>query len=149
MAKMGIFGNLSQTALLVVIRGLGYGLVLASFVAFFVTLTNKKIVKGLLDKGALSRDTAVKAEETGARPGLCRLALREKSALRKTVAATELSDGGSNGTRYYIPGEKADGAEIRYVKRNSPVGWIVGTVLLVAATEGAVRAVPWILSLFN
>ena len=150
MVDMGIIGIFrSATLLSVVIRGAGYGLVIASFVAFFINLTHKKIVKRLLGAGALSRDSAKPGAEIGAGSGLGRFALRDKSTLRKTVAATELAEGGDGEKRYYIPEEKADGAEIRYVKRNSPVGWIIGMALLAAVTEGAVVAVPWILSLFN
>ena len=141
MADMDIIGYFRSASLLtVVVRGIGYGLVLAAFIAFFISLTNKKIVKRLLDKGALSRDTAACAGDIGGKSGFGRLALRDGSTLRKTVAATELSEGGGGEKRYYIPEEKADGAEIRYVKRGSPVGWI---------TEGAVLAIPWILSFFS
>ncbi len=151
MTEMDIIGYFRSASLLTIaIRGIGYGLVLASFIAFFVSLTNKKIVKRLLDREALSRDTAANAEDIGGKSGFGRLALRDKSTLRKTVAATELSEGTAGGEkRYYIPEEKAAGAEIRYVKKGSPVGWIVGMVLLAAATEGAVLALPWILSLFK
>ena len=115
MAEMDIIGYFRSASLLTIaIRGIGYGLVLASFIAFFVSLTNKKIVKRLLDREALSRDTAANAED---------------------IAAAQ-----ANGL---AP------AEIRYVKKGSPVGWIVGMVLLAAATEGAVLALPWILSLFK
>ncbi len=151
MAEMDIIGYFRTADLLtVVIRGVGYGLVLASFIAFFITLSNKRIVKRLLDGKALSRDTAKSAAEIKAGSGLGRFALRDRSMLRKTVEATELSGEEEKAEkRYYIPEEKAAGAEIRYVKRNSPVGWIVGMALLAAATEGAVLALPWILSLFN
>lgn len=150
MAEMDIIGYFKSASLLiVVIRGIGYGLVLASFIAFFISLTNKKIVKRLLDRKALSRDAAAKAEDIGGKSGFGRLALRDGSTLRKTVAATEISEGSDGEKRYYIPEEKAVGAEIRYVKKGSPVGWIVGMVLLAAATEGAVLALPWILSMFN
>ena len=150
MAEMDIIGYFrSATLLTVAVRGIGYGLVLAAFIAFFVSLTNKKIVKRLLEKKALSRDTAANAEDIGGKSGLGRLALRDRSALRKTVEATGISEGAGGEKRYYIPEEKADGAEIRYVKKGSPVGWIVGMVLLAAATEGAVFALPWILSSFN
>jgi hypothetical protein len=150
MAEMDIIGYFRSASLLTIaIRGIGYGLVLASFIAFFVSLTNKKIVKRLLDREALSRDTAANAEDIGGKSGFGRLALRDRSTLRKTVEATEISEGAGGEKRYYIPEETADGAEIRYVKKGSPVGWIVGMVLLAAATEGAVFALPWILSSFN
>ena len=150
MAEMDIIGFFrSMTGLQVAIRGIGYGLVLASIVAFFISLTNRRTVKRLLDAEAHTRDSAKSAAEIGA-AGIGKLALRDKSTLRKTVKATELTDGAeSGGVRYYIPEEDADAAEIRYVKKNPPVAWIVGTVLLVAVTEGAVIAVPWILSLFK
>ena len=151
MADMGIIGYFRTADLLtVVIRGIGYGLVIAAFIAFFINIKNKKIVKRLLDAKALSRDSAKSAAEIGAGSGFGRFALRDKSMLRKTVEATEAADAdGKDLKRYYIPEEKAAGAEIRYVKRNSPVGWVVGMALLAAATEGAVLALPWILSLFN
>lgn len=149
MEEMDIIGYfISATPLVAAIRCIGYGLVLASLFAFFVTAANRKIVKRLIDGDALSRDTAKNAAEIGA-GGVFRFALRDRSTLRKTVAATELSENGDGEKRFYIPEEKAAEAEIRYVKRNSPVAWIVGTILLAAATEGAVIAVPWILSLFN
>ena len=151
MAEMDIIGYFrSLTGLSVAIRGIGYGLVLASIVAFFISLTNRRIVKRLLDAEAHTRDSAKSAAEIGAKAGFGKLALRDRSTLRKTVKATELTEGAESGEeRYYIPEEDADAAEIRYVKKNPPVAWIVGTALLVAATEGAMIAAPWILSLFK
>ena len=150
MAEMVVIGFFrSMTTVAVVIRGIGYGLVLASFAAFFITLANKKIVKAILGADALTRESAKTRDDLGINGPISRFTLRDRSALRKTVAATKINSGEAAETRYYIPEEKAAGAEIRYVKRNSPIAWIVGMALLAAATEGAVLVVPWILSLFS
>ena len=136
----------AETAV-IVIRAIGYGLVLAALIAFFVCITQKRVVGSILKESALSRDGAKTAEELGLRGPFSKFALREKSTLRKTVkAAPGMTEG--DPVRYYIPEDEAPAAESRYVKRISPVAWIVGCALLVAATEGAVIAVPWILRLF-
>ena len=139
-----------MTTVVLVIRGIGYGLVLASFAAFLINLTNRGIVRDLLGAKAFSRDGAMTAADLRATGGVRRFALRDSSMLRKTVAATTLTEGEGEGEkRYFVPEEKATGAELRYVKRNSPVAWNVGIALLAAATEGAAFAIPRILSLFG
>ncbi|MBQ7475754.1 MAG: hypothetical protein IJS78_07580 [Clostridia bacterium] len=144
MGILDFFASLDRTAL--IIRCLGYGLVAASVIAFFVSGTTRSVVKKILSAKALSREDARTAAELGLKGPFVRSVLRDRSSLRKTVRKTE-ADGGE--ARFYIPEEKADGAEIRYVKRSSLVLWIIGTLLLAAATEAAVRLVPMILGSFN
>ncbi len=127
-----------------VIRAIGYGLVLAAVIGFFVCITDKKIVRSILSSRALSRDGAKTAEELSLGSPVFRFALRDGSAIRKTVKKVPDDEP----PRYYIPEDGSAAAELRYVKKTSPVTWVIGAALLVAATEASVRLVPWILGLF-
>ncbi len=171
MGFLEIIGKMSFTT--IVIRVIGAGLIIGSLLAVLSVRRRSKIVRGFLSAGAFSRDGAKTMSEAGLKDTfLMRLAVREGTVLSRYVVRTELADPDEDGkepavpdekqrkkekkrsekdeppSRYYIPEDKKDEAEIRLVKKAPVYIWAVGAVILAAATEAAVRIVPMISSRF-
>ena len=160
-----IIGNISSLEM--TIRLIGAGLIVGSLLAFLAIRRRSRIVSGFLAAGALSRDGSKTLAEAGLKDsGLNRFSLRDGTVLSRYVVRTSRPDpdgaqpddrGGktkkpskkADGTgRYYIPEDKKDEAEIRLVKKAPIYIWIVGALVLAAATEAAARIVPMLTSRF-
>ena len=144
-------GNMTMTDW--IIRLIGLGLILGSLFAFLGIRRRSKIVSGFLSAGALSREEAKTPEEAGLKNSFFnRFSLRDGTVLSRYVVKTGLpeADGGEKTentakkgeTRYYVPEDKKEEAEVRLVKAAPIYIWIVGALVLAAATEAAVRVVP-------
>ena len=138
-----------------IIRLIGLGLILGSLFAFLGIRRRSKIVSGFLSAGATTREEAKTLTEAGLKNSFFnRFSLRDGTVLSRYVVKTGLPDadggekpektaeGDETGARYYVPEDKKEEAEVRLVKRAPVYIWIVGALVLAAATEAAVRIVP-------
>ena len=158
-----IIGNMSYVE--IAIRLIGAGLIIGSLFAFLAIRRRSRIVSGFLSAGALSRDSAKTLAEAGLKDsGPNRFALRDGTVLSRYVVRTSVTDTddakpdengekkdkiskkGETPGRYFIPEDKKDEAEIRLVKKAPIYIWVVGALVLAAATEAAVRIVPMLTS---
>lgn len=117
-------------------------MVIASVAMLYHQLFLGGIVRKLIEKGALSPETALTMEELGYSPKnfFVKIALRENSTFRKTVhGVTE-----EKTTKYYVPEELRIRAEIRFRKQgNNAFGILLTILVFLVVAYVSLTVVPW------
>jgi len=120
------------------------GIVLAGVGTVYNTQILGGFVRLLLERKALSPDSALTLEEAGyAKNHFVRFALRDKSTFRKIVASED-------GKRFYIPEDKAIHASFRYeAKGNGLVGFAITVILFAVVAFLTSMLLPVLLDLLG
>ena len=128
--------------LTMIVTSLFIGVVLASIAMLYHQLFLGGIVRRIIEKKALSPETALTAEQLGysAKNPLIKLALRDNSTFRKTVYRTE----DSTPPRYYIPEAIRAREEIKFRKQGNGVFGILLTILVfLVVAYISLTIIPW------
>jgi hypothetical protein len=105
------------------------------------------IVRRILEKKALSPDTALTLNELGINPKniFVKFALRKNSTFRKIVLAPEDDE-----TRFYIPEARRIREEIRFRKKgNGVIGVLIAIIVFSLMAFVLLTVIPWLLNNFS
>lgn len=134
-------------SLTMIVTSFFIGIVLASVAMLYHQLFLGGIVRRILEKKALSEDSALTADELGYSKNnfLVRFALRDGSTFAKTVHRT-----GDEVKRYYIPEELRIRSEIRFREKGNGVFGILLTILLfLVVGYVSLTVIPWFIDAIN
>ena len=130
-----------RSSLTMILSSLLIGIVIASVAILYRQLFLGSIVRNILQKKALSEDTALTLEELGYNPKniFYKFAFRNNSTFEKTVHRTK-----EQPTRYYITEKIKDREEIRYRKKGNNLFAIILAVIAFAAVAFiSLTIIPW------
>lgn len=130
-----------RSSLTMIVSSLIIGIIIASVAMLYRQLFLGSIVRNILQKKALSQDTALTLEELGYNPKniFYKFAFRNNSTFEKTVHRTA-----EQPARYYIPEEIKDREEIRYRKKgNDFFGIILAVIVFTAIALVSLTLIPW------
>ncbi len=133
--------NYQQTPLTMIISSLFIGIIIACMAILYHQLLLGGIVRRIIQKKALSPESALTVEELGynSKNIFIRFALRSNSTFRKTVHATE-----EKPLKYYIPEEKRIREEIKFRKKgNSVFGILIAILLFLTVAYISLTVIPW------
>lgn len=130
-----------RSSLTMIVSSFLIGIIIASGAMLYRQLFLGSIVRNILQKKALSEDSALTMEQLGYNPKniFYKFALRNNSTFEKTVHRTK-----EQPIRYYIPMEIKDREEIRYRKKgNGPFGIILALIVFAAIAFISLTIIPW------
>lgn len=130
-----------RSSLTMIVTSFLIGIIIASAAILYRQRFLGGIVRNILQKNALSEDSALTMEELGYNPKniLYRFALRNNSTFEKTVHRTAEMP-----VRYYIPREIKDREEIRFRKKgNDFLGIILAVIVFIAIAFISLTIIPW------
>ncbi len=112
-------GTNSVTTLNIIVWSLFIGFIIAIGATLYNKLVLGRVVRTLIEKQALTPESALKADEIGAKNPFARFALRRGSSLRRVVYSTLDNDAeqtklDTEGTKFYIPDDNLRRAQIVY-----------------------------------
>ena len=156
----------SMTNIEVLVWALFIGFVIASFMIFYHKRIIGSFVRALLDRQAVSADSALSIYDLGfEKNGLVKNALRSDATLRRLVwevddnmqkredgvifsARTSTLD--LNNAKFYIPSENKIRAELRYSAKGTDVfAIIIAVVIFMAVAYAALLLIPMISELIS
>lgn len=120
------------------------GIMIACFAMIYHQQFLGGIIRRIIEKKALSADSALTLAELGynEKNVFLKFALRENSTVRKHILSPE-----DDKTRYYIPEEKRIGLEIRFRKKgNGFVGVIFAVIVFGLAIFVLLSVIPWLVN---
>ncbi len=135
------FVDYQRSSLTMIVSSLFLGIIIASAAMLYRQLFLGSIVRNIIQKNALSEDSALTMEELGYNPKniFYKFALRNNSTFEKTVHRTT-----EQPVRYYIPMEIKDREEIRYRKKGNDFFAIILAIILFAAVAFlSLTIIPW------
>lgn len=130
-----------SSSLTMIVFSLLIGIVIASVAILYRQLFLGSIVRNILQRKALSEDSALTIEELGYNPKniFYKFAFRNNSTFEKTIHRTT-----EQPIRYFIPEEIKDREEIRYRKKgNNFFGIILAIILFSALAFISLTVIPW------
>ncbi|MBE6572947.1 MAG: hypothetical protein E7652_00970 [Ruminococcaceae bacterium] len=131
------------------------GIVIASVVMWFTQKVLGRAVRTLLKKEIFSVDRALSLDEADINTFFIRRALKNKySAMRKVVYCTvdkeKLTKEDWNEAKFYIPEEQKYKADVKYHGRNTSIGLIIITaVVMFIVAILCIEYIPMLLDLFK
>ena len=119
-------GTNSVTTLNIIVWSLFIGFIIAIGVTLYSKIVLGRVVRSLIEKQALTPESALSADEIGANNPLIKFALRRGSALRRvilTTADTDVEEAkvDTKISKFYIPSGNLRRAEIVYGKPETSV----------------------------
>lgn len=130
-----------RSSLTMIVTSFLIGIIIASAAILYRQRFLGGIVRNILQKNALSEESALTMEELGYNPKniFYRYALRNNSTFEKTVHRTAEMP-----IRYYIPQEIKDREEIRFRKKgNDYLGIILAVIVFIAIAFISLTVIPW------
>ena len=119
-------GTNSVTTLNIIVWSLFIGFIIAIGVTLYNKLVLGRVVRMLIEKQAITPETALSADEIGANNPFIRFALRRTSSFRRVVRTTldteqEQAKPDAEGVKFYVPSESHRRAQIVYGKPEASV----------------------------
>ena len=168
--------NLNSASCLFIIGGIYIGILLGVALSLIVRVHSHRIVKALVDRGALDRDHAATLDDLGlGKNPFVRRMLREDGSLRRLVLCANEEDFPERKlsplrrfwhdkflrdplppktdfalARFYLPEEKRVTAEVRFPAEGHPVrSFVLALIGLSAAAAFTVFALPELLAMLD
>lgn len=147
-------GTNSVTTLNIIVWSLFIGFIIAIGVTLYNKIVLGKIIRALIDKGALTPGSALSADEIGAKTSVLRFALRGKGSLGRVILSVQ--NDAENGecdcenAKYYIPNENLHRAQVVYGKPEIGVfSVLLAIVAFLIVTLLAFLVIPELMQLFS